>query len=140
MAGPEVANGNGSLNLKPSDTKGKTITCKKLEVRIKILFTSICHTDLSAWNGENESQRAYPRIFGHEASGVVESVGEGVSDMKEGDIVVPIFNGECGECSYCKCEKTNMCERFGVNPMKKVMYGDGKVDSPPWMENPSSIS
>ncbi|XP_035839076.1 alcohol dehydrogenase-like 4 isoform X2 [Helianthus annuus] len=41
----------------------------KFEVRIKILFTSICHTDLSAWQGENESQRVYPRIFGHEASG-----------------------------------------------------------------------
>ncbi|XP_061366096.1 alcohol dehydrogenase-like 3 [Gastrolobium bilobum] len=147
MEGAKVANGNGSLNLKPSETKGKIITCKaavaygpgeplvveqvlvhppqKMEVRIKILYTSICHTDLSAWRGENESQRAFPRIFGHEASGVVESVGEGVSDMEEGDMVVLIFNGECGECSYCKCELTNMCERFGVNPMKKVMAGDG---------------
>lgn len=144
---PEVANGNGSLNLKPSETKGNTITCKaavahgpgeplvverilvhppqKMEVRIKIIYTSICHTDLSAWQGENEAQRAYPRILGHEASGVVESVGEGVSEVKEGDIVVPIFNGECGECSYCKCEKTNMCKKYGVNPMKKLMEGDG---------------
>ncbi|TKY65847.1 Alcohol dehydrogenase 3 [Spatholobus suberectus] len=147
MACPEMANRNGSLNLKPSETRGKTITCKaavaygpgeafvvekilvhppqKMEVRIKIIYTSICHTDLSAWQGENEAQRAYPRILGHEASGIVESVGEGVSEVKEGDIVVPIFNGECGECCYCKCEKTNMCERFGVNPMKKVMQGDG---------------
>ncbi|RDY10850.1 Alcohol dehydrogenase-like 3, partial [Mucuna pruriens] len=139
MAGPEVAN--------PNDTRGKTITCKaavaygpgepfvvervlvhppqKMEVRINILFTSICHTDLSAWQGENEAQRAYPRIFGHEASGIVESVGEGVSDMKEGDFVVPIFNGECGECKYCMCEKTNKCEKFGVDPTKKVMAGDG---------------
>ncbi|XP_020229124.2 alcohol dehydrogenase-like 4 [Cajanus cajan] len=143
MAGPEVAIGKFS----PNDTRGKTITCKaavaygpgepfvvehvlvhppqKMEVRIKILFTSICHTDLTAWQGENEAQRAYPRIFGHEASGVVESVGEGVSEMKEGDFVVPIFNGECGECKYCKCEKTNKCERFGVDAMKKVMNGDG---------------
>ncbi|KAL2658791.1 hypothetical protein AAZV13_03G046300 [Glycine max] len=52
-------------------------------------------------------------------------VGEGVSDMKEGDLVVPIFNGECGDCKYCKCEKTNKCERFGVDPMKKVMASDG---------------
>lgn len=51
----------------------------------------------------------------------MESVGEGVSDMKEGDMVVTIFNGECGECMYCTCEKTNMCEKFGVNPMKKEM-------------------
>ncbi|CAJ1805465.1 unnamed protein product [Sphenostylis stenocarpa] len=139
-----MANENGSLNSNPTmDTRGKTITCKaavaygpgepfvveeilvhppqKLEVRIKILYTSICHTDLSAWRGENESQRAYPRIFGHEASGIVESVGEGVSEVEEGDVVVPIFHGECGECCYCKCEKSNMCERHGVNPMKKVM-------------------
>ncbi|KAK7373933.1 hypothetical protein VNO80_07355 [Phaseolus coccineus] len=150
MAYPEMANEKGSSNSKPPrDTKGKTITCKaavaygpgepfvveeilvhpphKSEVRIKILHTSICHTDLSAWRGENESQRAYPRILGHEASGVVESVGEGVSEVEEGDIVVPIFNGECGECCYCKCEKSNLCERYGVNPMKKVMEGDGRT-------------
>lgn len=57
---------------------------------------------------------------------IVESVGEGVSEVEEGDTVVPIFNGECGECCYCKCEKSNMCERYGVNPMKKVMEGDGR--------------
>ncbi|KAK2981940.1 hypothetical protein RJ640_019160 [Escallonia rubra] len=98
---------------------------QKMEVRIKILFTSICHTDLTAWKGENEAQRVYPRIFGHEASGVVESVGEGVEDMKEGDHVVPIFNGECGDCVYCKSEKSNLCERFRVNPFKSVMAIDG---------------
>ncbi|KAK3001695.1 hypothetical protein RJ639_020421 [Escallonia herrerae] len=47
---------------------------QKMEVRIKILFTSICQTDLTAWKGENEAQRVYPRIFGHEASGLVEAV------------------------------------------------------------------
>lgn len=100
---------------------------QKMEVRIKILFTSICHTDLSAWKGESEAQRAYPRILGHEASGVVESVGEGVIDMKEGDQVVAIFNGECGECIYCKSsKKTNLCGKFRVNPFKSVMESDGK--------------
>ncbi|KAK7294690.1 hypothetical protein RJT34_17581 [Clitoria ternatea] len=139
MTSPEFANG---------ETRGKIITCKaavaygpgepfvieqihvhppqNMEVRIKILYSSICHTDVSGWKGENEAQRAFPRIFGHEASGVVESVGKGVSEIKEGDIVVPIFNGECGECCYCKCEKSNMCERFGVNPMRKVMESDGR--------------
>lgn len=138
MATSEVANGNHL-----SGTKGKTITCKaavahgpgepfvveqilvqppqKMEVRIKILYTSICHTDLSGWKGECEPQRAYPRIFGHEASGIVESVGEGVNDMKENDKVVLIFNGECGECKCCMCKKTNMCEKSGVDPMKKLM-------------------
>uniref|UniRef100_A0A1D1YMY4 Alcohol dehydrogenase-like 4 n=1 Tax=Anthurium amnicola TaxID=1678845 RepID=A0A1D1YMY4_9ARAE len=135
--------GNGG-----SRTAGETITCKaavvwgpgepfliedvqvatpqKLEVRVRILFTSICHTDLSAWAGENEAQRVYPRILGHEASGVVESVGEGVMDLKEGDHVVPIFNGECGECGHCKSDKTNLCETYRVNPFKSTMTGDGK--------------
>lgn len=100
---------------------------QKMEVRIKILFTSICHTDLSVWKGENEAQRAYPRILGHEASGVVESVGEGVTDMSAGDHVVPIFNGECGDCVYCKSsKKTNLCGKFRVNPSKSVMASDGK--------------
>ncbi|KAH7513641.1 hypothetical protein FEM48_Zijuj11G0002500 [Ziziphus jujuba var. spinosa] len=76
---------------------------------------------------EDESQRAYPRILGHEASGVVESVGEGVRNMEEGDYVVPIFNGECGECRCCKSEKTNICSKYGVNPFKKVMVNDGNT-------------
>ncbi|PWA93360.1 groES-like zinc-binding dehydrogenase family protein [Artemisia annua] len=62
---------------------------KKMEVRVKILFTSICHTDLNAWKGEIIICR------------VIESVGKGVDDMKEGDHVLTIFNGECGECAYC---------------------------------------
>lgn len=131
------------------NTTGKVITCKaavvwgpgepfvmeqvqvdppqKLEVRIKILFTSICHTDLCAWKGENEAQRAFPRILGHEAAGIVESVGEDVRDIKEGDHVIPIFNGECGDCICCKHQKTNICNNFGVNPMKTVMNSDGKT-------------
>lgn len=138
---------NLSNGVVKSDTTGKVITCRaavvwgpgqpflmqeiqvdppqKMEVRIKILYTSICHTDLSAWKGENESQRIYPRILGHEAAGIVESVGEGVMDMKKGDHVVPIFNGECGKCCYCKSEKTNQCDKFRVNPMKSVMVNDG---------------
>ncbi|KAK9275097.1 hypothetical protein L1049_022356 [Liquidambar formosana] len=135
------------VNSTQSDTAGKVISCKaavlrgpgqplvmeeiqvdppqKMEVRIKILYTSICHTDLSAWNGENEAQRAFPRILGHEAAGIVESVGEGVVDMRKGDHVVPIFNGECGHCAYCKSDKTNLCEKFRVNPFKSVMVNDG---------------
>ncbi|KAK4741253.1 hypothetical protein SAY87_024841 [Trapa incisa] len=97
------------------------------EVRVRILFTSICHTDLSAWKGENEAERVYPRILGHEATGVIESVGEGVTCLKEGDHVVPIFHGECGECAYCLHPETNACEKFGIDPMRKTMPRDGSV-------------
>ncbi|KAF6159594.1 hypothetical protein GIB67_034556 [Kingdonia uniflora] len=136
-------------SLNDVSTKGKVINCnaavvwgpgkpfvieeiqveppQNMEVRVKILYTSICHTDLNAWKGENESQQAFPRVLGHEAAGIIESVGEGVLDMKEGDHVVPIFNGECGDCVYCTSEKTNLCEKFRVNPMKSVMFNDGKT-------------
>ncbi|KAA0042643.1 hypothetical protein IC582_022497 [Cucumis melo] len=100
---------------------------QKMEVRVKILFTSICHTDLSAWKGENESQRAYPRIFGHEAVGIVESVGEGVTEVAAGDHVIPLFNGECGVCRCCKNPNTNSCEKLGVDPTKSTMILDGKT-------------
>lgn len=135
---------NGHYNA----TAGKPITCKaavvwgpgepfvieevqvdppqRMEVRVRILFTSICHTDLSAWQGQNEMQRVYPRILGHEASGVVESVGEGVEDLREGDKVVPIFNGECEKCGNCRSGKTNLCGEFRVDPFRSAM-ADGKT-------------
>ncbi|KAL0331589.1 UNVERIFIED_CONTAM: Alcohol dehydrogenase-like 4 [Sesamum angustifolium] len=145
-----------------ADTVGKVITCKaavaygaeqplvveevrvdppqRMEVRIRVLFTSICHTDLSAWQGQNEGQRMYPRILGHEASGVVESVGEGVRELEIGDHVVPIFNGECGECDYCRSEKTNLCEKYRVNPFRGTMVIDGSAGFPPRTANPSTTS
>lgn len=58
---------------------------------------------------------------------MVESVGEGVTGLRTGDHVVPIFNGECSDCAYCKSNKTNLCEKFRVNPFKSTMYNDGKT-------------
>ncbi|KAM3342464.1 hypothetical protein P3S68_027430 [Capsicum galapagoense] len=55
---------------------------------------------------------AFPRILGHEAAGVVESVEENVEEVKEGDIVIPVFQRNCGECRDCKCPKGNICSKF----------------------------
>ncbi|KAI3968227.1 hypothetical protein MKX01_018530 [Papaver californicum] len=87
-----------------------------MEVRIKILFTSLCHTDTPV----------FPRIFGHEAGGIVESVGKGVTDMQPGDQVLPVFTGECKECRHCKSEESNMCDLLRINTDRGVMLNDGK--------------
>lgn len=85
---------------------------KAWEVRIKILCTSLCHTDVTFWKLNAGPAAAFPRIFGHEAVGVVESVGENVEEVKHGDRVLPVFNSECGECRDCKSAKSNICTKF----------------------------
>lgn len=61
-----------------------------MEVRLKILFTSLCHTDVYFWEAKGQTP-LFPRIFGHEAGAIVESVGEGVTDLKPGDHVLPVI-------------------------------------------------
>ncbi|XP_010272993.1 PREDICTED: alcohol dehydrogenase-like 7 [Nelumbo nucifera] len=87
------------------------------EVRIKIICTSLCHSDVTFWKLK-EPHGIFPRIFGHEAVGVVESVGENVKEVKEGDMVVPVFLANCEECRDCKSKKSNICSKFpfGVVP------------------------
>jgi len=55
----------------------------------------------------------------------VESVGEGVEELKEGDHVLPVFTGECGECRHCKSEESNMCDLLRINTDRGVMISDG---------------
>ncbi|XP_058786346.1 alcohol dehydrogenase-like 2 [Vicia villosa] len=87
---------------------------KSWEVRIKILYTSLCHSDVTFWKMHPSSPAAmFPRILGHEAVGVVESVGEHV-EVKEGDLVVPVFQPNCGECRDCESPKSNNCSKFGT--------------------------
>ncbi|WJX66838.1 hypothetical protein P8452_51348 [Trifolium repens] len=93
-----------------------------LEIRIKVVSTSLCRSDLSAW----ESHAIFPRIFGHEASGVVESVGLGVTEFKEGDHVLTVFIGECMSCRPCKSGKSNICQVLGLE-RKGLMHSDQKT-------------
>ncbi|KAM1537464.1 hypothetical protein PS1_002391 [Malus domestica] len=95
------------------------------EVRIKILFTSLCHTDVYFWEAKGQNP-LFPRIYGHEAGGIVESVGEGVTDLKAGDHVLPVFTGECKDCAHCKSEESNMCDLLRINTDRGVMLSDGK--------------
>ncbi|KAM0788993.1 formate dehydrogenase (NAD+) [Microbotryomycetes sp. NB124-2] len=123
-------------------TEGQTITCKaavaweagkpltieevtvdppkKDEVRIKVLYTALCHTDLYTLSGD-DPEGAFPSILGHEGGGVVESIGEGVTDVKVGDHVVPLYTAECRECKFCKSGKTNLCGAVRATQGKGVM-------------------
>ncbi|KAK4791782.1 hypothetical protein SAY86_032195 [Trapa natans] len=96
-----------------------------MEVRLKILFTALCHTDVYFWEAKGQTP-VFPRIFGHEAAGIVESVGEGVTELKPGDHVLPVFTGECKECRHCRSEESNMCDLLRINTDRGVMLNDGK--------------
>ncbi|CAM0906813.1 unnamed protein product [Alopecurus aequalis] len=78
------------------------------EVRIRILCTSLCHTDVTFWRMEN-FPAMYPSILGHEAAGVVESVGDGVVEVAVGDTVVPVFTPQCDDCADCLSDRSNIC-------------------------------
>ncbi|KAK6277196.1 hypothetical protein POUND7_017519 [Theobroma cacao] len=96
------------------------------EVRLKILFTSLCHTDVYFWEAKGQNP-LFPRIYGHEAGGIVESVGGGVTELKPGDHVLPVFTGECMDCAHCKSEESNMCDLLRVNTDRGVMLNDEKT-------------
>uniref|UniRef100_A0A2C9U166 Alcohol dehydrogenase-like N-terminal domain-containing protein n=1 Tax=Manihot esculenta TaxID=3983 RepID=A0A2C9U166_MANES len=98
---------------------------KTWEVRIKILCTSLCHSDVTLWKRKLGPVSAFPRIFGHEAAGVVESVGDHVEEVKEGDLVLPVFAPSCGECRDCRSTKSNICSKFGVDSGLIGMPRDG---------------
>ncbi|KAI9482894.1 MAG: chaperonin 10-like protein [Benjaminiella poitrasii] len=81
---------------------------KAHEVRIKILYTGVCHTDAYTLSGV-DPEGVFPAILGHEGGGIVESVGEGVTEVAVGDHVIPLYTAECRECKFCKSGKTNLC-------------------------------
>lgn len=81
---------------------------KKGEVRLRVLYTGVCHTDSYTLSGQ-DAEGAFPCILGHEGGGVIESVGEGVTSLKPGDHVIPLYTAECKECKFCKSQKTNLC-------------------------------
>lgn len=81
---------------------------KAYEIRIKVICTSLCHTDVTFWKAKVAP--VFPRILGHEAYGVVESVGENVEGFVAGDTVVPTFLGQCSHCASCTSEHSNVCD------------------------------
>lgn len=136
-AAAAVTNGVMTTTMSPLGTAGKPIICKAAvcrkagealvieeievappkawEVRIKILCTSLCHTDVTIWQLNMGPVAAFPRIFGHEAVGIIESVGDHVDEVKEGDTVLPVLIPNCGDCRECGFKKSNFCSKFDIN-------------------------
>ncbi|HJF15721.1 MAG TPA: alcohol dehydrogenase catalytic domain-containing protein, partial [Enteractinococcus helveticum] len=79
------------------------------ELLVKIEAAGLCHSDLSVVNGDRP--RPVPMLLGHEASGIVESVGDAVTDVFTGDRVVLTFLPRCGECEACQTDGKLPCER-----------------------------
>jgi len=98
---------------------------KEGEVRVKICATALCHTDAFTLSGE-DAEGLFPCILGHEAAGIVESVGSGVTSVKAGDHVIPCYQAFCGDCKFCNSGKTNLCGSVRQWTGKGVMKSDGK--------------
>ncbi|CUH42797.1 MULTISPECIES: S-(hydroxymethyl)glutathione dehydrogenase/class III alcohol dehydrogenase [Ruegeria] len=79
------------------------------EVLVEIKATGLCHTDEFTRSGA-DPEGLFPAILGHEGAGVVVDVGPGVTSLKPGDHVIPLYTPECRECEYCLHPKTNLCQ------------------------------
>ena len=90
------------------------------EVRVRLVATGVCHTDAFTLSGE-DPEGVFPCILGHEGGGIVESVGAGVTSVKVGDHVIPLYTPECGECKFCKSGKTNLCQKIRATQGKGLM-------------------
>lgn len=93
---------------------------KAKEVLVKILYTSVCHTDAFTLSGE-DPEGVFPAVLGHEGAGVVVAVGDEVTSVKPGDHVIPLYTPECGECEFCLSGKTNLCSAVRETQGKGLM-------------------
>jgi len=90
------------------------------EVLIEIKATGICHTDAFTLSGD-DPEGIFPTILGHEGAGVVVEIGAGVTSLKVGDRVIPLYTPECRQCEYCLSRKTNLCQAIRTTQGRGVM-------------------
>ena len=91
------------------------------EVKVKMAAVGVCHSDLSNINGTIPC--AFPFLLGHEGAGVVEEVGEGVSNVSPGDHVVLSFVPSCQECFFCLRGQQHLCEKANTLNMGRQLDG-----------------
>src|SRR2546428_13646772 len=108
--------------------KGKPLTVievdldgpKASEVLVEVKATGICHTDEFTLSGA-DPEGLFPAILGHEGAGIVVDVGSGVTSVKEGDHVIPLYTPECRQCPSCLSRKTNLCTAIRATQGQGVM-------------------
>ncbi len=114
--------------------KTKPLTIEEIELRppgpgeilVRMGAAGLCHSDLSVINGDRP--RPTPMALGHEAAGVVEELGPGVTDLKKGDHVVLVFIPSCGHCAPCAEGRPALCEPGAVaNTAGKLMSGESRL-------------
>jgi len=79
------------------------------EVLVEIKATGVCHTDEFTRSGD-DPEGLFPAILGHEGAGIVVDTGPGVTSVKKGDHVIPLYTPECRQCEYCTSGRTNLCQ------------------------------
>src|SRR6202453_5230981 len=90
------------------------------EVLVEIKATGICHTDEFTLSGA-DPEGLFPAVLGLEGAGIVVDVGPGVTSVKKGDHVIPLYTPECRQCEYCLSRKTNLCVAIRATQGKGVM-------------------
>jgi S-(hydroxymethyl)glutathione dehydrogenase/alcohol dehydrogenase len=90
------------------------------EVLVEIKASGVCHTDEFTRSGA-DPEGLFPAIFGHEGAGIVVDVGRGVTTLKKGDHVIPLYTPECRQCKSCLSQKTNLCTAIRATQGKGLM-------------------
>jgi len=90
------------------------------EVLVRIHATGVCHTDAFTLSGD-DPEGLFPAVLGHEGGGVVVEFGEGVTGLKPGDHVIPLYTAECRKCKFCLSGKTNLCQAVRATQGKGLM-------------------
>src|SRR5437660_4373536 len=90
------------------------------EVLVEVKATGICHTDEFTLSGA-DPEGLFPAILGHEGAGIVVDVGPGVTSVKKGDHVIPLYTPECRQCKSCLSGKTNLCTAIRATQGQGVM-------------------
>jgi S-(hydroxymethyl)glutathione dehydrogenase / alcohol dehydrogenase len=90
------------------------------EVLIRMIATGVCHTDAFTLSGA-DPEGIFPSILGHEGGAIVEEIGAGVTTLKPGDHVIPLYTAECRQCKFCLSGKTNLCQAIRATQGKGLM-------------------